>query len=146
MRGHYAIARWNPQGYREVWNLRRHFWASASDEVLTLDEAQALLRDLRIPTAPFAPRPSDDALWDQTLKERDNYCWWADQLADAIAKHFNAEIGEHSNVNNPWKRALEAIDAAMSSAAPMRGGISPDAAQDSDSVHPAAAAGDRGRA
>lgn len=26
VKGHYAIARWNPRGYREVWNLRRHEW------------------------------------------------------------------------------------------------------------------------
>lgn len=48
--GHYAIARWNPAGYREVWNLRSHRWASASDDVLCLEEADSLLRQIVIPT------------------------------------------------------------------------------------------------
>ena len=56
------------------------------------------------------PRPSDDALWDQTLKERDSYQEWADKLAAAIAKHLGVEIGEHSNMNNPWAEILDAIE------------------------------------
>lgn len=55
VRGHYAIARRNPSGYREVWNLRSHQWAAASDEVLTLEEALAILRKLEMPTATAAP-------------------------------------------------------------------------------------------
>jgi hypothetical protein len=51
VRGHYAIARWNPAGYREVWNLRRHHWGAFSDEVLTFDQALVLLQSLVIPTA-----------------------------------------------------------------------------------------------
>lgn len=51
VRGHYAIARWNPKGYREVWNLRRHEWSSFSDEVLTLEEANSLLEKMTVPTA-----------------------------------------------------------------------------------------------
>ena len=34
----------------------------------------------------------------QTIKERDYYHEMADELADAIAKHFGVEIGEHSNL------------------------------------------------
>lgn len=53
VRGHYAICRWHPSpagGYREAWNLRRHCWASASDDVLTLEQARELLRNIVIPT------------------------------------------------------------------------------------------------
>lgn len=53
--GHYAIARWNPAGYREVWNLRNHRWASASDDVLCLEEADSLLRQIVIPTVKPVP-------------------------------------------------------------------------------------------
>jgi hypothetical protein len=52
VKGHYAIARWNPRGFREVWNLRRHAWSSFSDDVLTLQQAETLLQNLAIPTAP----------------------------------------------------------------------------------------------
>ena len=45
----------------------------------------------------------------QTIKERDYYHEMADKLADAIAKHFNVDIGEHSNINCPWENALEWI-------------------------------------
>lgn len=63
--GHYAICRWNPAGYRETWNLRSHRWASASDEVLTIETATDLLKRLVIPTAPQPalklPEPMTDA-------------------------------------------------------------------------------------
>ena len=61
---------------------------------------------------------TDDELWDQTLRERDNYQEWADKLANAIAAHLNVDIGEHSNVNNPWREALEAIENASPASAP----------------------------
>lgn len=50
VRGHYAICRWNAAGYREAWNLRSHRWASFSEEVLTLEEAQKLLAGLTLPS------------------------------------------------------------------------------------------------
>ncbi len=63
------------------------------------------------PSAPAQPvaRPSDDELWDKTLKERDDLHEMADALADAISKHFGVEIGEHSSANSPWQNALDAI-------------------------------------
>ena len=67
--------------------------------------------------AAVVARPTDDALWDQTLTERDNYHEWADKLANAIAEHFGIEIGEHSNLNNPWSVALEALESAPVAAA-----------------------------
>ncbi|SSW66653.1 hypothetical protein AVE30378_02192 [Achromobacter veterisilvae] len=63
-------------------------------------------------------RPSDDALWDQTLTERDEYHDMADKLANAIADHLLVEIGEHSSSNCPWMRALEAIENAAPQAMP----------------------------
>ncbi len=35
---------------------------------------------------------------------------WADRLATRIADVTGANIGEHSSENNPWRRALEALD------------------------------------
>lgn len=55
-------------------------------------------------------RPTDDELWDQTLSERDTYHEYADKLASAIATHLGVDIGEHSNLNNPWFKALEALE------------------------------------
>ena len=44
------------------------------------------------------------------LCERDDADGWAGRLADAIAAHMREDIGEHSNLNNPWANALELID------------------------------------
>lgn len=55
------------------------------------------------------PRPSDDDLWDKTMQDRDRYHEIADSLADGIAEHFGAEIGEHSSANCPWENALELL-------------------------------------
>ncbi|KVH64435.1 hypothetical protein WS89_03900 [Burkholderia sp. MSMB1072] len=60
--------------------------------------------------APAEARPTDDELWDQTLRERDQYHDMADKLARAIATHLQIDIGEHSNLNCPWEEALEAIE------------------------------------
>jgi hypothetical protein len=55
VQGHYAIARWNPRGYREVWNLRRHTWGAFSDDVMSLEEADYLLQQINIPTRKPTP-------------------------------------------------------------------------------------------
>lgn len=55
-------------------------------------------------------RPTDDALWDQTLRERDEYHDMADQLAAQIAAITGEEIGEHSSANCPWRNAMLAAD------------------------------------
>lgn len=62
-------------------------------------------------------RPTDDALWDQTLQERDRYHEWADKLADAIAQHVDIDIGEHSSGNNPWAAALAALESIPTASA-----------------------------
>lgn len=74
-------------------------------------------------------RPTDDELWDQTLSERDTYHEYADKLANAIATHLGVDIGEHSNLNNPWFKALEALESrspAMAAAAPADERAAPD--------------------
>ena len=47
------------------------------------------------------------------IKDRDHCHEMADKLADAIAKHFGVEIGEHSNINCPWENALEWIASSI---------------------------------
>lgn len=76
VKGHYAIARWNPRGYQEVWNLRRHCWSSASDEALCYEEADELLRQISIPTAQalqaraaLASKPVPAGVSDEQLAE-----------------------------------------------------------------------------
>ena len=56
------------------------------------------------------PRPTEDALWDETLKDRDAYHQFADDLAAQIAAITGVDIGEHSSVNNPWQEAMFAAD------------------------------------
>jgi uncharacterized Zn finger protein (UPF0148 family) len=74
----------------------------------------APVHDAAAPSAEHALRPTDDELWDQTITDRDMCHEWADKLAEAIAKHFGADIGEHSNQNCPWHEALEVIESADS--------------------------------
>jgi len=45
-----------------------------------------------------------------TLGQRDQCYEWADKFADAIAAHFREDIGEHSNMNDPWRNALDLIE------------------------------------
>lgn len=76
-------------------------------------------------------RPTDDHLWDETIRDRDTYHEWADKLAEAISKHFGAYIGEHSNTNCPWAEALEAIE-NTSPAAPLAAAVPAEEASDYD--------------
>jgi hypothetical protein len=45
--------------------------------------------------------------------ERDSAKRAADELAGLIAAITGVDIGEHSNLNNPWERAAEAADAYL---------------------------------
>lgn len=62
------------------------------------------------PSAPVQARPTDDELWEKTLKERDGYHEWADELAARIATITGVDIGEHSSANCPWANAINAAD------------------------------------
>jgi len=68
VQGHYAIARWNPRGYREVWNLRRHTWGAFSDDVMSLEEADYLLQQITIPTR--KPTPPAQPVIDESSAKR----------------------------------------------------------------------------
>lgn len=58
-------------------------------------------------SAPAAPRPSDDELWDQTIAERDHWEEMASKLAYMVGDHFGFDVGEHSNCNCPVQNALQ---------------------------------------
>jgi hypothetical protein len=53
-----------------------------------------------------------DAMADEEIKNRDHYHKMADKLAQAIAEYFDADIGEHSSANCPWREALAVIKEA----------------------------------
>lgn len=55
-------------------------------------------------------RPTDDELWDQTLRDRDRYHDMADDLAAQIAAITGEDIGEHSSANDPWRNAMLSAD------------------------------------
>lgn len=44
---------------------------------------------------------------DKAVNERDRAEDMADKLADAIEKITGKDVGEHSNLNQPWGKALE---------------------------------------
>lgn len=88
--------------------------------VCTKCRAEDAYDDLKAQPPVEQVRPSDDDLWDQTLRERDDYHDWADRLAGAIAAHLGVEIGDHSNLNNPWQQAIEAIEPPKADQPPKR--------------------------
>ncbi len=94
--------------------------AKRLDPAMTVEQVRAMWAAMwsAAPTAP-AVRPTDDKLWDQTLRERDGYQDWADKLAAAIAAHTGVDIGEHSSVNCPWLNALDAIPEAPAVPVPL---------------------------
>lgn len=58
-----------------------------------------------------------DADEQQLIAERDTAQEWADELADLISTITGIDIGEHTNLNNPWERAAEAAEAYIASKA-----------------------------
>ena len=57
-----------------------------------------------------APQVVADELGMQTIRERDFNAEMADNLANGIAEHFGADIGEHSSANCPWVQALDLLN------------------------------------
>ena len=55
-----------------------------------------------------SPRVTDGAVSD-LIRERDNAEEWADNLAAEVVELTGYDIGEHSNLTNPWEEALDAI-------------------------------------
>lgn len=54
-------------------------------------------------------RRRDDEASMQTLAERDEAQDAADRLANAVGRHLGLNVGEHSNGNDPWMVALDAL-------------------------------------
>lgn len=61
------------------------------------------------PLMPAQPDPDTERALLQVIEERDEAVEWADKLAGAIAAAAGVDIGEHSNLNEPWERALDAV-------------------------------------
>lgn len=47
---------------------------------------------------------------DRLIEQRDAAEDWADRLANRISEITGIDIGEHSNLNNPWSAALDALE------------------------------------
>jgi hypothetical protein len=97
VQGHYAIARWNPRGYREVWNLRRHTWGAFSDDVMSLEEADYLLQQITIPTRkPTPPQRTWAGLTDEEQRDiaySDINFWDWGELMDAVETKLKEKNG-----------------------------------------------------
>jgi hypothetical protein len=46
-----------------------------------------------------------DIIENQLIDERDKAEYWADTLAEDIALMADMDVGEHSNINDPWSNA-----------------------------------------
>ncbi len=66
---------------------------------------------------------SDEAV-NEELTDRDNAVEWADKLAAAI-DNGEGFIGEHSNVNNPWKGAVELCEIMQDELVRLRAAVKP---------------------
>ncbi|GAA0719449.1 hypothetical protein Drose_05770 [Dactylosporangium roseum] len=62
-----------------------------------------------------ALRPTDDQMWDQTLKERDQAEEVANKLTEAVGQFLGVDFGGHSSDNCPWRNALDALNDALGS-------------------------------
>ena len=78
------------------------------ENVKALEEANAILEARVAELEARVAHEEADCL--QVIDQRDRYHDWADKLAQAISDHMREDIGEHSNLNNPWANALELID------------------------------------
>ena len=97
VQGHYAIARWNPRGYREVWNLRRHTWGAFSDDVMSLEEADYLLQQITIPTRKPTP-PAQPVIDESTAKRIATTLGWEPKrkpLTDEQIEHIRQQPQHH---------------------------------------------------
>jgi len=82
--------------------MERDFARRERDEALTeRDEASAEVERLEAGVL-------------EEIDNRDENHEWADRLANAIAEHLGVDIGEHSNMNLPWRAALIALTDAVS--------------------------------
>lgn len=66
-------------------------------------------REARKGVAPIQT-PRECRSCDQLMTERDNAEEQADKLADCVVGLLGIEIGEHSNMNEPWQNAIDAAE------------------------------------
>ena len=91
--------------------------AGQHDGILCADDDCDRANSVRPADAPQVVVNGGERELGQVIDERDQYHDAAEKLADAIAKHFGVEIGEHSNLNCPWQNALDHIAQATKRAA-----------------------------
>jgi hypothetical protein len=96
-----------PRSASQLPALARHYGAACQRDGYFSGAANALFARI----AALVQREEADAL--QTIADRDLYHEWADKLAEAIAERTGVDIGEHSNVNNPWRVAYESAAALV---------------------------------
>lgn len=109
------------QSIEEVWNTMPGGAAGWLKQFGYRQFARSIARHVLVRVAASMAgviSPTDDELWEQTIGERDYNAEMADKLAEAIAKRFGAEIGEHSNMNCPWANALEVVECAVRATQP----------------------------
>lgn len=68
-----------------------------------VDNAKAAVKDL------YAAKTQDDTEVLEMIGERDELEDKLDSLSEAVASYFEQDIGEHSNVNDPWYNAYELL-------------------------------------
>lgn len=121
------IAAW--KAAREKWNADQtpapgfHQWLDLGDAVAHVSMAGFGLGTYR------TPNPEAEAVYQAILRvetsvtraieacelieQRDRAESWAGTLANGIAEMFGVEIGEHSNLNNPWEEAADVLSGNM---------------------------------
>lgn len=100
-----------PQGALALDQAWAEIRDTMGDTLLNAQQKEAFVRSILagVLANPVAA-PQDDL---EIIAERDQYHDWADTLAYAVAPL--EEIGEHSNVNNPWQNALDILEQRVGS-------------------------------
>lgn len=111
-------------GYDKIWANRLRavlddsdYWIgeAARRGLEAKADAARLQQELETIRAAEAQRAQESAACDDLLSDRDRFYDMAESLADAAADLLNVNIGEHSNINDPHRNALDAIKAAHAS-------------------------------
>lgn len=106
VKGHYAICRKHKDGYRQAWSMTSHRWSSASEDVLTLDQANALMQAIAIPTKPTKPTKPTTALALSAARPADNE--WLAAVRDA-----SEILGIQFNAGNPYAAVNDLVNAVQ---------------------------------
>lgn len=117
--GDRPLAAWNTRPAAPVEGLETIAWRDVNgklyrridvrpgngEPLVSQDKAEAII------AAERTKLTKEEADHTRSLEERDRYHDVADKLAQAIADRYKADIGEHSNINDPWQNALNLIEA-----------------------------------